>query len=140
MLNSEKIIERIREDAPCVYNILHEETCPIDSFANTPEEWDGFYTRNPDLKPTPDKLLKALTEYSGDNYDVHYWEWRYAQMLEDSNRQPIRVPFTESDINDLQEWEHFHWTYDGVPLFIFNTDSTPQFDPESPYFDPAITV
>ena len=119
MLNSEQIIERIREDAPCVYDILHEIV------------WEY---------PIASDMLVALTEYNLYNPDVHYWKWRYAQMLEDSNRQPIRVPLNEATINDLQEWEHFHWTYDGVPLFIFNTDSTPQLDPDSDEYNPTITI
>ncbi len=64
MLNPTQIIEQIQNDAPCVYNILHEETSE---------------------DATPDKLLEALTEYDWDNHDVHYWSWRYAQMIETAN-------------------------------------------------------
>lgn len=138
MLNSEKIIDIIRDDAPAVYDILVE--CYHMNHINIDTGWrvtdSDPYSKN----PTADQLLEALTEYSGDNWDVHYWSGRYAQMIEDHNRPPIRVPFTEADINDLQEWTHFHWTYEGVPLFIFNTDSTPQLDPDSDEYDPSITI
>ena len=126
MLNSENIINQIHDDAPCVYDILMER----------------YHYPSPKEQPTADQLLEILTEYDGDNWDVHYWSGRYAQMLEQDtkNNTPIRVPFTESDINDLQEWEHFHWTYDGVALFIFNTDSNPELDPDSDEYDPSISI
>lgn len=76
MLNSEKIITMIQEDAPCVYDILIEET------------YEGA---------TPDELLESLTEYSGDNHDVHYWSWRYAQMIQtDSDIQRMIAVFEEN--------------------------------------------
>lgn len=76
MLNSEKIINMIQEDAPVVYDILTEET------------HEGA---------TPDELLESLKEYSGDNHDVHYWSWRYAQMIQtDSDIQRMIVVFEEN--------------------------------------------
>ena len=68
MLNSSNIITLIQEDAPCVYDILLEIY-----FTRTENNQDN---------PTSDQLLEILTEYSGDNHDVHYWSWRYAQMIE----------------------------------------------------------
>ena len=68
MLNSSNILALIQEDAPCVYDILMEEY-----FRTTENKW---------VFPTPDQLLDILKEYSGDNHDVHYWSWRYAQMIE----------------------------------------------------------
>ncbi len=86
MLNSEKIIEGIRDDAPCVYNILHEgllpdlDTCPQNG---TNYEWDQYFLDHPEVtRPTADQLLERLSEYWGVNWVVHYWQWRYAQMLE----------------------------------------------------------
>ncbi len=94
MLNSEKIIEGIRDDAPAVYDILleifyHPYAVP--------------YEKARTDTPTADQLLEVLTEYDGDNYDVHYWSGRYAQMIEDSKRPPVRVPLNEATINELQE-------------------------------------
>lgn len=134
MKTSQEIIDIIREDCPCVYDILVE--CYHHPYSIT----DG--ATSPKDPPTPDQLLDHLMNYDGDNYDAHYWQGRYFQMKQDneSQREPIRVPFTEADINELQEGTHFHWTYGGVPLFIFNTDSTPQLDPDSPEYDPSITV
>lgn len=147
MINSSNIITLIQEDAPCVYDILHELCFPNIRSSSYPHSdsgftWDNFFISNPEVvRPTADQLLDILKEYSGDNHDVHYWSGRYAQMIEDyRNQEPIRVPFTESDINDLQEWEYFTWTYWGRQLFIFNTDSTPQFDPDSDEYDPTLTV
>lgn len=127
MLTPQQIIEKIREDSTSTYNILLEV-------------YNHPYLPWQKPEPTPEQLLEILKDYDGDNHGVHWWAGRYAQMVEDSEREPIRVPFTEEDINDLQEWEYFTWTYGGVQLFIFNTDSTPQFDKDSPYFDPTITV
>lgn len=127
MYTPEYIMNLIQDDAPCVYDILMEEY-----FRTTENKW---------VFPIPDQLLDILKEYSGDNHEVHYWAGRYAQMIEDHrNQEPIRVPFTEADINNLQEWEYFTWTYWGRQLFIFNTDSTPQFDPDSDEYDPTLTV
>ncbi len=122
------IIAMIQEDAPCVYDILRE--CYFEEMGDFP------------APPTDDELLEQLTEYSWNNWDVHYWSGRYAQILEHNklNEVPVRVPFTEEDLNDLQEWEHFHWTFDGVPLFIFNTESTPWFDPDSDEYNPSREV
>jgi len=134
MLNSEKIIEGIRDDAPAVYDILleifhHPYAVP--------------YEKDRTDAPTADQLLEVLTEYDGDNYDVHYWSGRYAQMIEEDSktRTPIRVPFTESDLYDLLSWEiTFHWEYEWVPLFIFNTDCSPELDPDSEDYDPSISI
>ena len=82
MLSPEKIIEQIREDAPVVYNILNElYSFPITTFLVW-DDWDKYYLDNPDKKPTADQLLELLSEYSEDNWDVHYWSGRYAQMIE----------------------------------------------------------
>lgn len=127
MLSPEKIIELIRADAPAVYDILRE------SYFQSIGDWSA--------PPTADELLEQLTEYSGNNHDAHYWSGRYAYMIEDyRNQEPIRVPFTESDIDDLREGENFHWTYGWVPLFIFNTDISPEYDPDSEEYDPSITI
>jgi len=89
-----------------------------------------------------DLIIESLTTYEGSERDLHWWSGRLSLAIEldKVERDPIRVPFTESDLNDLQEWEHFHWTYDGVPLFIFNTDSNPELDPDSDEYDPSITI
>jgi len=79
MLTPEKIIELIRDDAPCVSDILTEQCM---------DYHQGFISENPDWwgqlsgEDKSDLLLEQLTEYSGDNHDVHYWSGRYAQMLE----------------------------------------------------------
>ena len=95
MINSEKILEGIRDDAPAVYNILMERYHYPYSLT------DGG--TSPKEQPTADQLLEILTEYDGDNWDVHYWSGRYAQMIEhdQKNNTPIRVPLTESDCYDL---------------------------------------
>jgi hypothetical protein len=93
MLNPTQIIEAIQEDAPCVYDILLEEYYP--SLKETYPElnrgypmsdskytWDDYFEEQKIVRPTPEQLLKILTEYSGNNHDVHYWSGRYAQMLE----------------------------------------------------------
>jgi len=69
MLNSEKILEGIRDDAPAVHDILMER----------------YHYPSPKEQPTADQLLEILTEYDGDNWDVHYWSGRYAQMIECEN-------------------------------------------------------
>lgn len=49
--------------------------------SNTTWTWEDFYKQNPDITPpTPQELLDMLLAYSGDNYDVHYWNGRYEQM------------------------------------------------------------
>jgi hypothetical protein len=93
MLSPEKIIEAIQEDAPCVYDILLEEYYP--SLKETYPElnrgypmsdskytWDDYFEEQKIVRPTPNQLLEVLTEYSGNNHDVHYWNGRYAQILE----------------------------------------------------------
>lgn len=124
MLNSEKIIEGIRDDAPVVYDIL------IERYHYPYSTIDGG--TSPKENPTADQLLEILTEYDGDNWDVHYWSGRYAQMIEHDNQNntPIRVPLTESDCHDLLSWETFHWSFSGVNLFLFNTDEYPELDPD----------
>lgn len=90
MLNSSNILTLIQEDAPCVYDILRE---------NCMDYHNGFISENPDWwaqlsdDDKADLLLEQLTEYSGDNHDVHYWSWRYAQMIEiyNSMEDMIRV-------------------------------------------------
>ena len=76
MINPSNIIALIQEDAPCVYDILIEET-------------------NEDA--TPDQLLEALTEYHHDNHDVHYWSWRYTQMIEDYNTMEKMISVLEKN-------------------------------------------
>ena len=142
MLSPEKIIEQIREDAPVVYNILNElYSFPITTFLAW-DDWDKYYLDNPDKKPTADHLLELLSEYSEDNWDTHYWSGRYAQMLEEDkkNNTPIRVPFTESDCYNLLWWQTFYWSFDGVNLFLFNTDEHPELDPDSDEYDPSISI
>lgn len=98
---------------------------------------------NDDQLPPSDKSLCLwLTDYDWSEQDLIWWcgRLKLALELDQANPEPIRVPFTESDLNDLQEWEHFQWTYGGVQLFIFNTDSTPQFDPDSDEYDPSIFI
>lgn len=95
MLNSQLIINQIREDAQAVYDILtelyHYQYSTIDGGTSPKED------------PTADQLLEILTEYDGVHHDLHYWSGRYAQMIEqDNNRNtPIRVQLTESDLYDL---------------------------------------
>lgn len=140
MLNSEKIIEGIRDDAPAVYDILvecyHMNHINIDAGGTVTES-------EPYPKyPTADQLIEILTEYDGDNWDVHYWSGRYAQMIEQDNKNntPIRVPLTESDLYDLQKWETFHWSFGWVNLFLFNTDENPELDPDSDEYDPSASI
>ena len=142
MLNPENIIEQIREDAPCVYDILHE--CYFPDIRPYPQEWtdytwDNLFEANPDIeRPSADDLLEELKNYSGDNYDVHFWSGRYAQMIEQnkSSVTPIRVPLTGGDLNDISSWQTFHWTFEGVNLFLFNSDEYPSWDPDSEEYDP----
>jgi hypothetical protein len=55
--------------------------------------WDDYFAQNPEIiRPTPEQLLEVLTEYSGNNHDMHYWNGRYAQMLE-----------TDKDIDSMIE-------------------------------------
>lgn len=37
----------------------------------------------------------------------------------------IRVPFTESDADDIRAWGSFLWNFWGRQLFLFNTDEDP---------------
>ena len=75
MKTPQEIIDMIQNDSPCVYDILNEEHI---SLACALHDTDiELY-----LHPTPEQLLTILTEYSGDNHDVHYWSSRYAQMLD----------------------------------------------------------
>ena len=86
MLNPEQIIEHIREDAPCVYDILHEESYPIVwqyPHSDSSYTWDDYFEQNPEVsRLTALQLLNSLKEYSGDNHDTHVWSGRYAQMIE----------------------------------------------------------
>lgn len=110
MLNSSNILALIQEDAHCVYDILMEEY-----FRTAENKW---------VFPTPDQLLDILKEYSGENYGVHYWSWRYAQMVEDYNSMEdmIRVleenkqkfaPFMSEEyqlrINTIKNVQEFIW-------------------------------
>lgn len=94
------------------------------------------------LPKTDESLCLWLTNYDWSEQDLIWWcgRLKLALELDQVNPEPIRVPFTESDLNDLQEGEHFHWTYGWVLLFIFNTDSTPQLDPDSDEYDPSISI
>lgn len=96
MKTPEQIIELIREDAPCVYNILLEEMfpkldpCPQDG---TDYEWDDYFTAHPSVRrPTAEQLLTALKAYDGNNYDVHYWHGRYSQIMEGGTWPFVRAP------------------------------------------------
>lgn len=75
MKTPQEIIDMIQRDIPRVYDILNDEHISlVCALYDTDIE---LY-----LRPTPEQLLTILTEYSDDNHDVHYWAWRYAQMLD----------------------------------------------------------
>jgi len=78
MYTPEKIIELIREDAPCVYDILTEQCVE----SRQPEIWNQI-----SITQKAELLLAILKDYDGDNYDTQYWSGRYAQMLEDSKQE-----------------------------------------------------
>lgn len=124
MLNPSNIIALISEDAPCVSDILRESYFE--------EIGDGS------APPTDEELLEQLEKYGGNNHEVHYWAWRYAQMKEDdaTNNEIIRLPFTENDAESIRDGDHFLWNFWGRQIFIFNTDTHPVFDPDSESFDP----
>ena len=83
MLTPSNIIALIQEDAPCVYDILRESYFE--------EIGDGS------APPTDEELLEQLEKYSGDNHDVHYWSWRYAQMIEtDADIQRMIAVFEDN--------------------------------------------
>lgn len=87
MKTPQEIIDLIREDAPCVFDILNEEYTPsLRGYfpqSNSQYTWEDLYASRPDITPpTPQELLDMLPAYSGDNYDTHYWSGRYAQMIE----------------------------------------------------------
>ena len=76
MKTPQEIIDLIREDCPCTYNILNEYhlgNFPIEIVFPHDEEWDQYYLDHPEQKPTHEQLLELLLDYSGDNYDTHYW-------------------------------------------------------------------
>lgn len=37
-------------------------------------------------------------------------------------QKSIRIPFSESDLQDLQNGESFDWNFDGVNVYLFATD------------------
>jgi hypothetical protein len=146
MQSAQQIIDKIHEDAPCVYDILHEQCFPnirgnSYPWSDSQFTWNDFFKANPDIeRPIADALLEELVNYDWDNYDVHYWHGRYSQMLEDNNRGRIRIPLTESDCHDIMHGERFDWRFQWVDVFVFNTDRNPEYNLDSPYFDPAIFI
>lgn len=96
MLNPTQIIEQIKEDAPCVYDILRE--CYFEEIG------DGS------APPTDDELLEQLAEYSGDNHDVHYWSWRYAQMTETANAIDSMIKVFENNREKLAPMMDYEYT------------------------------
>lgn len=139
-----EIIELIREDAPCVFDILNEEHRPwmygYFPQSNSTWTWEDFYKKNPDIvPPTPDELLEILSEYSGDNYDTHYWSGRYTQMKLDAE-DTIRVPLSEYDLDQLREGETFEWEFGGRKLFLFHSDLHSEYDEDSDDYDPSLTI
>ncbi len=87
MLNSENIINQIHDDAPCVYDIMHELVYPSLRWnypsSSSSYTWDDYFEQNPQLtRPTAEQLLEELRHYDGYNWDTHYWSGRYAQMIE----------------------------------------------------------
>ncbi len=137
MKTASQIMDLIRDDAPCVNHILHE--LHIDSpKALDDDDINDFYDRHPHTKPTDSQLLEILANYSWDNHDVYFWHGRYAQMLVDAKEQEkiIRVPFTESDADDIRAWASFLWNFWDRQLFLFNTDENPEWDEDSEEYIP----
>lgn len=58
------LINAIEQDAPAVYDILMEE----------------YHPTVDDRYPTREELTTILENYSGNNYDVHYWFGRWSMM------------------------------------------------------------
>lgn len=115
MLNSEQIIEGIRDDAPCVYDILHEQLYePIRS--SYPQSWtdytweDYFKIFSDQTPPTADQLLEALSEYSGDNWDVHHWSGRYTQMIETANAIESMISVFDENKKKLAPMMDYEYT------------------------------
>lgn len=66
--NPDELINAIEEDAPAVYDILRE--CYFQEIW----EWSA--------PPTSEELMEQLENYWWDNFDTHYWNWRWSIMRE----------------------------------------------------------
>lgn len=64
--NHEDLINAIEQDAPAVYEILMEE----------------YHPTVDDRYPSREDLTTILENYSGNNYDTHWWNWRWSIMKE----------------------------------------------------------
>lgn len=60
------LINAIEQDAPAVYEILMEE----------------YHPTVDDRYPSREDLTTILENYSGNNYDTHWWNWRWSIMKE----------------------------------------------------------
>lgn len=64
--NPYDLINAIEQDAPAVYEILMEE----------------YHPTVDDRYPSREELTTILENYSGNNYDVHYWFGRWSILKE----------------------------------------------------------
>lgn len=92
------IINAIEQDAPCVYDILRE--CYFQ------EVWELS------APPTSEELMEQLENYSWDNFDVHYWNWRWSIMRElITQNDPDNTIWRDNTARFLNDMTLIHYRY-----------------------------
>jgi len=70
------------------------------------------------------EAFRLLKEYNIDTQESFSLQVLMAQLDKEllTQKEPVDVPFSEQELQELMEGEKFTWNYGGVDLHIFKED------------------